>query len=142
MNQVAGRVLVVGAARGDVLRFTRPISLWGGVDPRSGVVIDQRHPQRGERLSGRIALFPGTIGSSSSSAILLELLRNSCAPVGIILDRADAILTLGVVVARELGYPTIPVIEADIGAVAALVGRGVEITPDGVIRPFGVQTAR
>lgn len=135
MSEVRGRVLLPGTTSGPVLSFTRPISLWGGVDPKTGVVTDPRHPQRGVSVAGKVVLLPGMIGSSSSGAIMLELLRNSCAPLAIILQHADAILTLGVVVARELGYPTIPVIEADVDAVLRLGGEALEVTTDGVVRP-------
>jgi predicted aconitase with swiveling domain len=135
MSEVQGRVLVAGVAHGPALHFTRPISLWGGVDPETGVVMDPRHPQRGECVAGKVVVLPGTIGSSSSSAIMLELLRNSCAPAAMVVQQADAILTLGVVVARELGYPTIPVIEADVRAVLELGGSALEVTVEGVVRP-------
>ena len=49
------------------------------------------------------------VGSSSSSAVLLELLHGGNAPVGIVLGREDAIVGLGVLVAREMGWATIPV---------------------------------
>lgn len=51
------------------------------------------------------------IGSSSSSAIMLELLRNDVAPAAIVLGSTDAILVLGILVAEELGYASIPLIE-------------------------------
>jgi len=51
------------------------------------------------------------VGSSSSSAIMLELIREGTAPAAIVLGKADAILPLGVVVAAELGYAPIPILE-------------------------------
>lgn len=51
------------------------------------------------------------IGSSSSSAIMLELLRNGVAPAAIVLGSTDAILVLGILVAEELGYPSIPLVD-------------------------------
>jgi predicted aconitase with swiveling domain len=41
--------------------------------------------------------------------VLLELLRSGNAPVGIVLGREDAIVGLGVLVAREMGWATIPI---------------------------------
>jgi predicted aconitase with swiveling domain len=42
---------------------------------------------------------------------MLELLRRGIAPAAVLMAEADAILSLGVVVAGELGYSTIPVVE-------------------------------
>jgi len=107
----ASRILVDGRAEGRVLKLRQPISFWGGVDPATARVIDARHPDRGICISGRILCLPGMIGSSSASAVMLELLRAGIAPAALILGETDAILALGVVVAAELGYSTIPVIE-------------------------------
>jgi predicted aconitase with swiveling domain len=111
MDVVTGRVLVDGVGSGPLLRLTAPISLWGGVDPIAGTIADPRHPQFGGSIAGVVLAIPSAIGSSSSSAVMLELLREGTAPVAIIMGRADAILALGVIVARELGYDTIPVLE-------------------------------
>jgi predicted aconitase with swiveling domain len=111
MDVVTGRVLVDGVGGGPLLRLTAPISLWGGVDPIAGTIADPRHPQFGASIAGVVLAIPSAIGSSSSSAVMLELLREGTAPVAIIMGRADAILALGVIVARELGYDTIPVLE-------------------------------
>lgn len=112
-SAVTGRTLVSAEGEGPLLRLTHPISLWGGVDPTSGRIVDPRHPQHGASLAGKVVLLPSAVGSSSSSAIMLELLREDRAPAGIVMGRADAILALGVVVGRELGYEPIPVVEAD-----------------------------
>jgi predicted aconitase with swiveling domain len=111
MIECHGRVLTDGAAHGPLLVLDAPISFWGGIDPRTGCVVDPRHPNCGASLSGRVLAVRRTIGSSSSSAILLELLRVQRAPAAILMGRADAILALGVIVGRELGYETIPILE-------------------------------
>jgi predicted aconitase with swiveling domain len=95
-------------------------------------VSDPRHPNHGDEVSGRILIIPATAGSSSSSAIMLELLRSNLAPAALILARHDGILALGVLVAREMGYDTIPVLEVSAECAGSL--------PDGVeasIRPTG-----
>lgn len=118
--ELTGTVVHPGSARGRLLFLRKPVSFWGGVDPESGRVADPRHPQHGERLGGRIVAMERTIGSSSSSAIMLELLRNGTAPAGVVVGEPDAILVLGVLVAQELGYPTIPFLQVGAEGVAAL----------------------
>ncbi len=106
-----GRPLIPGTAEGSLLRLTHPISFWGGVDPVEGRIVDPRHPQFNSSIGGTILAVPSAVGSSSSSAIMLELLREGSAPAAILMGRADAILALGVVVGQELGYQPIPIIE-------------------------------
>jgi uncharacterized protein len=107
MAPVLSAVLIAGpAAAGVPLVLGAPISFWGGVDPASGLIIDARHPDRGQSISGKVLALPGTIGSSSASAVLLELVRTGRAPAAIILHEPDAILLLGLIVAREMGWPT------------------------------------
>ena len=106
-----GRVLIPGTGSGRVLALTRPLSFWGGVDPATGRIIDPRHPQYGESVAGTVLLMERAVGSSSSSAVMLELIRNGVAPRAVVMGATDAILALGVLVARELGYETLPMLE-------------------------------
>ncbi len=103
-------VLFEGAATGKVLRLDAPISFWGGVDPRSACITLAGHPQRGQSIAGQVLVIPQLIGSSSSSAVMLELFYCGMAPAALILGGRDAILPVGVVVARQMGRPTIPVV--------------------------------
>jgi predicted aconitase with swiveling domain len=93
---------VAGAARGTALVLDEPLSLWGGLDPESGRIIDRRHPQLGRQVSGCVLVLPVGRGSSSASSILLETVRLGTAPAAILLAELDAILALGATVAREL----------------------------------------
>ena len=52
--------------------------------------------------------LPGTIGSSSASAVLLELVHAGQAPAAILLTEPDAILLLGCIVAPRNGLGTPP----------------------------------
>ena len=131
---VTGRPLVAGEGRGPLLRLDHPISFWGGIDPVAGTVADPRHPNHGASIAGTVLAIPAAVGSSSSSAIMLELLREGTAPAAILLGKADAILALGVVVGRELGYDPVPVVELSVVEQRALEdGAEVVVTADGRI---------
>jgi predicted aconitase with swiveling domain len=135
---VTGRVLVAGVAQGPLLRLHAPISLWGGVDPLTGCIADPRHPDHGRCLKGTVLLVPSAVGSSSSSAIMLELLRNRVAPAAVLMGTADAILALGVVVGRELGYAPIPVLQVRLSESAHLVeGATLRVGADGSVEELG-----
>ena len=100
-------VLLSGPATiASALALTAPISFWGGVDPKTGVIADTRHPQSGQSIAGRVLLVPETVGSSSAAAILLELVHAGRAPAAIVLHEPDAILLLGLIVAKEMGWKT------------------------------------
>lgn len=120
MNDQSSIVLLPGTARGPVLKLTADISFWGGVDPLSGKIIDRRHPQFDECLKGKILAMRRSIGSSSGSSVLLELFRRGCGPLGIILTEADLVVTLGVVVAREMSFASVPVLCLDESAITEL----------------------
>ena len=132
---VQGRVLVDGEGRGPLLSLTHPISFWGGVDPVRGTIVDPRHPQHGRSIKGTVLMVPTAVGSSSSSAIMLELLREGTAPAAILMGKADAILALGAVVGSELGYEPIPIVEVPAEQLADLFdGVLIEVDRDGVVR--------
>lgn len=132
MKVADARVLVAAMGEGPLMRLRAPISFWGGVDPVAGIIADPRHPDHGRSIAGVVLLVPATVGSSSSSAIMLELLRESTAPAAIVLGRADAILALGAVVGRELGYAPIPIVELSPEALGSVAeGATVRIDEDG-----------
>jgi predicted aconitase with swiveling domain len=136
MVMVTGRPLIPGNASGPLLRLDQPISFWGGVDPKSGAIMDPRHPNHGDSISGTVLAIPAAVGSSSSSAIMLELLREGTAPAAILIGKADAILSLGVIVGRELGYPEISVIELPREAQQRWAQHTVlQVLEDGTVQP-------
>lgn len=129
-----GQAVVSAEGAGRVLLFDRPISFWGGIDPVTGKVCDPRHPQFGASICDRVIALPGLVGSSSSSSVMLELLATGNGPAAVIVPAPDAILALGVIVAREMNYRTIPIIELPLDAREGLVnGIDVHVKADGSI---------
>ena len=127
-------ILVPGmAGRGKALVLSAPISFWGGIDPKTGTVADVRHPEHGECICERVLFLPGTIGSSSASAVLMELVHNGRAPAALVLHEADAILLLGLIVAREMGWQTPVAVRLDRERHAEFGGAVVSIGADGRI---------
>jgi predicted aconitase with swiveling domain len=108
--------IVPGKARGKVLVTSEPISFWGGVDPASGRIIDPRHELFGQEVCGKVLAFPYGKGSSTTSLIILELLRTNKAPAAIINIHTEPILATGPIVSRIFygrGIPMITLREAD-----------------------------
>src|SRR6266567_1531224 len=104
-----GRALVAGAATAPALVLEAPLSLWGGMDPRTGRISDRHHPQVGATVNGRVLVMPSGRGSSSSSSVLAEAIRLGTAPLAILVEEPDEILVLGAIVADQLYGRTCPV---------------------------------
>ena len=111
-----------------------PISFWGGISATTGRLTDPRSRNHDRAVSGA-ALFIGALrGSSSASSVLLELIYRGLAPEAIILDSPDAILALGVIVGREMGWKSPPILRLA-AAEQRLISNGtrVSITRDGCL---------
>jgi hypothetical protein len=124
MTEVVGRALVLEEG----------LSLWGGMDPATGELIDAHHPQRGASLTGRILVMPSGRGSSSSASVLAESVRAGTAPAGIVLGEPDLILAIGAAVAEELYGIRVPVVVAPEVGAAMREGETVRIGHDGSVR--------
>jgi hypothetical protein len=127
-----GHPVVAGSARGQALAADTPLSFWGGFNPDTGEIIDQRHPLKGLVGTGRILVIPSGRGSCSGSGVLLEAIRQGTAPAAIILSRLDPIIGLGCVLGDELyaSHPAMIVISEEerqqiaTGDVVAIDDRG------------------
>jgi len=102
-------MLVAGSTAGPALVLDDPLSLWGGLDPQTGQIIDVHHPQHGARVGGVVLFMPSGRGSSSSSSTFLEAVRLRTNPAALVLAEEDDILILAAVVARSLYGITVPV---------------------------------
>ena len=104
-----------------------PISFFGGVDPRTGMIVEEGHPLRGSSMKGKVLVVPGGKGSTVGSWTLYELSMNGAAPAAIVCRRVDPIIAVGAVVAR------IPmVVPVDVDPLEALRdGVLVEVEADG-----------
>ncbi len=129
-----GDVLIAGpAVSATALVLRAPISFWGGIDPANGNVIDVRHPDHGSCIAGTALFLPGTIGSSSASSVMLELVLCGKAPAAIMLSQPDAILTLGLVVAREMGWTPPLALRLAEKHFDAFAGKTVSVGGDGTV---------
>lgn len=102
-------ILLPGSGIGELLRLRAPLSFWGGVGPR-GDIIDVHHPDRGRSVTGTVLAMAAGRGSSSSSSVLAELIRNGAGPAALLLESRDAIVVTGALVAAELYDVRVPVV--------------------------------
>ena len=124
-----------GVITGRALVLTEPLSLWGGMDPASGELIDAHHPQRGANLAGRVVVMPAARGSSSSASVLAEAVRAGTAPAAILVGQPDLIVAIGSAVADELYGQNVPVVVLSSEELAAITdGEEIAIVGDRVRR--------
>ncbi|GJH12952.1 DUF126 domain-containing protein [Caballeronia novacaledonica] len=121
--------LVPGRARAAVIAL-QPLSFWGGYDAERGVIVDATHAGHGQSLASRILVMPRARGSSSSSSVLAEALRNGTGPAGIVLTERDLILSIGAIVANELYASDVPVVMVDEAAFAQIATADAHIEID------------
>jgi len=106
-----GHGVVKGIAEGPALVSEQNISLWGGLNPRSGLIIDKRHELYGKKVRGRVLVFPYGKGSTTGAIVLLEAVRCGNAPAAIINVRTEPILASGALMAEIFYKNEIPVVD-------------------------------
>ncbi|KAF5686406.1 DUF521 domain-containing protein [Fusarium denticulatum] len=105
-----GTAYTNGVMSATLLTANLELSFWGGVNPKTGEVIDRFHPLSGCLLKDTILAIPSGGGSCGGSVIMMELILNGLGPKALIFKRREDIITLGVIVAEEFFGKTAPVV--------------------------------
>jgi len=95
--KVPCRKVVGGEAIGKAIVSRQPISFFGGVDPKKGVVIEKDHELYGKTIRGKVLVFPYGKGSTVGSYVLFSLAKHHVAPVAIINLETETIVAAGCV---------------------------------------------
>jgi uncharacterized protein len=98
--QIRGRCVVPGVARAQALVTRDRVSGWGGVDPRTGTIVETRHELRGQSFAGKVLVFPGAKGSSGWSAQFHMARVMGMAPAAWLFNRMCTKIALGAVVSH------------------------------------------
>lgn len=131
---IAGRPLVPAEAHGRLLVAAEPLSFWGGYDQATGEIIDRRHSLSGQIATGRVLAIPGSRGSSTTTAVLLESIRAGVAPAGFLVTQAETFFALASIVADELYGRPVPVVQIGQEEFDGLrTGDSVQISKDGTV---------
>jgi predicted aconitase with swiveling domain len=95
---LTGRAIVGGVAQGEALVTRERISGWGGIDPRTGTIIETRHELRGVSFAGKVLVFPGAKGSSGWSGQFHIARISGMAPAAMLFNEMTTKMALGAVV--------------------------------------------
>lgn len=95
MKVFKGRTLVEGIVVGKALVSRDPISFYGGVDPKTGTIVEKGHSIHGCSIKDSILIFPYGKGSTVGAYVLYGLARRGLAPKAIINLRSEIIVLVG-----------------------------------------------
>ena len=107
---IKGRKVSRGKAQGPALISRDSISFLGGVDPKTGIVIEKGHALYGKNVKGTVLVFPGGKGSTVGSYVIYQLKKNGVAPVAIINKSSEPIVAVGAIIS---GIPMVDRLEKD-----------------------------
>ena len=93
-----GRKVMGGYVEGEALVSTDPVSFYGGVDPVTGCVTEPGHCCCGEKVTGKVFVFPTGKGSTVGSYVIYRMKKLGTAPAAIINVETEAILATGCVI--------------------------------------------
>ncbi len=100
MIELKGRCVVPGRAEGEALVTRDRISGWGGIDSRTGTIVETRHELRGVSFAGKVLVFPGAKGSSGWSNAFHLTRSLGTAPAAMLFNEMTTKIALGAVVTR------------------------------------------
>jgi len=108
---VKGHGVVKGVAEGLALVSGQNLSLWGGLNPKTGLIIDKRHELYGQQVKSRVLVFPYGKGSTTGAIVFLEAVKCGNAPAAIVNVETEPILASGALIAQILYRETIPIVD-------------------------------
>jgi predicted aconitase with swiveling domain len=94
-----GRMISPGNAEAKAIVSPEPIGFYGGIDPKTGIVIEKGHPLEGESVTGKILVFPCGKGSTVGSYVIYGLEKNGVGPAAIVNEETETIVATGVILA-------------------------------------------
>lgn len=111
MKEIPCHKVASGFASGPALVTGMAISFLGNVDPKTGVVVDPGHELFGQKISGKVLIFPGGKGSTVGSYVIYQLKKRGLAPAAMINLRSEPIVAVGAIIS---GIPLVDRVPAEI----------------------------
>lgn len=94
-----GRMINPGRAEAEAIVSREPIGFYGGIDARTGIVIEHGHELEGQCVTGKVLVFPCGKGSTVGSYVIYGLKKNGVAPAAIVNRETETIVATGVILA-------------------------------------------
>ena len=93
-----GRKISKGLGEGEVVKVETPISFLGGIDAKSGKILDADTGKVGTSIAGKVFVFTHGKGSTVGSYVIYQLKKNKVAPLAIINENAEIIVAVGAII--------------------------------------------
>jgi predicted aconitase with swiveling domain len=122
-----GRSIFQGSARGEALVTSQAISFFGGIDPDTGIIVEGGHALEGERISGKVLVFPTGKGSTVGSYTLYRLKHNGLAPLAILNAECETITAVGCIIAEIPCVDRLPIDKITSGDILEIQGDWVSL---------------
>ncbi len=120
------RSIYPGKVEGIALVSTQPLSFYGGIDAKTGIVTEKGHELEGESVKDKILVFPCGKGSTVGSYVIYGLKKNGVAPLAIINKETETIVTTGAILAGIPCVDGIPIEEIKSGEKLKIVAEDKE----------------
>ncbi len=106
-----GQGVIKGVAEGLALVSRQNLGFWGGLDPKTGLIIDTRHELYGQQVRDKVLVFPYGKGSTTGAIVFLEAVRCGNAPAAIVNVKTEPILASGALMAKIFYRKTISIVD-------------------------------
>ena len=94
-----GRMINHGKVEAEAIVSTESIGFYGGIDAKTGVVIEKGHQLEGQSVTGKVLVFPQGKGSTVGSYVIYGLHKNGVGPAAIVNKETETIVATGVILA-------------------------------------------
>jgi predicted aconitase with swiveling domain len=105
-----GRTIYPGIVEGEAIVSTEAIGFYGGIDAKTGDVIEKGHELEGQNVKDKILVFPFGKGSTVGSYVIYGLKKNGVAPKAIVNKETETIVATGAILA---GIPCVDGIDIE-----------------------------
>ena len=94
-----GRMINPGKVEAEAIVSSEPIGFYGGIDAKTGIVIEKGHRLEGQSVTGKVLVFPQGKGSTVGSYVIYGLHKNGVGPAAIVNKETETIVATGVILA-------------------------------------------
>jgi len=98
--KIYGKTISKGVAEGEAVVTREAITFLGGVDPKTGVVVEKGHELEGVEITGKVLIFPKGKGSTVGTYVLYQMKKNGTAPLAIVNTEVDLMVATGAIISE------------------------------------------
>ena len=125
--ELSGRIIKKGKAEGIALVSKTPVSFFGCIDPKTGVVSEKGHELFGRSVKDTILVVPYGKGSTVGSYALYRMKKEGTAPKALINQECEPIVAVGAIISDIPCVDRIDISKIKTGDRVAVVDNTVKI---------------